>query len=679
MTSGIPARYTIQGRLGQGGMATVHRAWDRELERDVALKIPHAGEESTRRRFLREARMLARLTHPAIVRVLDVSADEAAPYIVMELIEAPTLRAVLDGGAVAPRQLAELLGEVAQGLDAMHAAGILHRDVKPDNIFLGEDGAKLGDFGLALEIGRGGTLTAPGTLMGTPAYLSPEQLLGHLTGPPADQFALAVVLHEALTGKNPFPGKDPVAIMRARLERPPIPAREHWPDLPHRVERALIRGMARQPEERWPRCVDLTREVIEGLGCAAPQEATLPIVPTHGAGTGAGATRWRRGLAALGLAGALGAAIIVTVLMERDPVVLVPSPPPSAPSIPPVRHLDPELKGKIDAFYDLFGEQIQDVGFVTHVTGLMTPQTKELSTQVVTLLLARIDHLEEARGAQDDDWIVLNDYSERFLVSFARPLELATEERYFLDVPLIAGTLVTFWVPHMARQLARLETRLEAPGPDGMGARYFRGWILSHIRYHRALGKIRYSTASTVNILLGDEKRRVRASVLHAGIVGLSGLVDSSEWSLHACHRLVGLRLNHFHRCEDLVRVPQGQTDRIRTAGRSLLLALEDVDPSCPEAELSSIPGDHWTEAAASMLRPLLVAAPGGTPDGRQIARFVSALRRHHARLDPSHPNLEAATRLMFGEGLARLATHVTDPGVLRFIDELMDRVKSTK
>jgi eukaryotic-like serine/threonine-protein kinase len=202
-------RYERGPMLGRGGMAAVYRARDRRLERDVALKValPSGGmDAATRARAAREARVLAALEDPRVVRVLDAGEEAGLPYLVMELIEGTSLAERMRAGPLDPAEAARIGAAVAGGLAAVHARGLVHRDVKPDNVLLLEDGGvRLVDFGIARPDGLGAetTATAPGIVVGTPGYIPPEVFQGARPDARGDVYALGVTLHRALAGSAP--------------------------------------------------------------------------------------------------------------------------------------------------------------------------------------------------------------------------------------------------------------------------------------------------------------------------------------------------------------------------------------------------------------------------------------------------------------------------------------------
>ena len=218
----IGGRYRLGERIGRGGMATVYRAHDEQLDRAVALKMMRAdlGEDALFvKRFEAEARRAASVVHPNVVPVYDVGVDEA-PYMVMELVEGGDLAKVLATGPVPAERAARLTADAAAALQAAHNAGLVHRDVKPGNILLRADGqALVADFGIARATGED-SMTKTGAMLGSVEYFSPEQARGERAGPSSDIYALGVVLYELLTGRRAFTGDTPYAVATARLRVP---------------------------------------------------------------------------------------------------------------------------------------------------------------------------------------------------------------------------------------------------------------------------------------------------------------------------------------------------------------------------------------------------------------------------------------------------------------------------
>ncbi len=226
-------RYLLADVLGRGGMADVYRATDQLLSRAVAIKVLRdtAESESDRQRFTAEARTLAGLNHPGLVMVLDAGITAEQPYLVMELVEGPTLAQSCAGTALDVVRVGEIGAQLADALAYAHAQGVVHRDVKPGNVLLGAHGrVKLADFGIARLIGDTVRHTKTGHAIGTPAYLAPEQVRGDEITPAVDVYSLGLVLLEALTGERAYPGS-PTEAALVRLHKPPyIPEHlsEHW-------------------------------------------------------------------------------------------------------------------------------------------------------------------------------------------------------------------------------------------------------------------------------------------------------------------------------------------------------------------------------------------------------------------------------------------------------------------
>jgi eukaryotic-like serine/threonine-protein kinase len=277
-------RYEVFGLLGAGGMGEVYRAHDPSLDRTVALKVlsPSASSDADRlRRFEHEARAAGALNHPNVLVVYDVGSHEGVPFIVSELLEGETLRERLKGGRLGPHKAVECATQIAQGLAAAHEKGILHRDLKPENLFLTRDGrVKILDFGLAKLHGdtRGldpegetATGTRPGVVLGTTAYLSPEQARGLPADARSDVFALGIVLYEMLSGRRPFAGETTAEVMTAILRDDPPALGSLGEGVFPGLERIVRRCLEKGPEERF----QLARDLAFALEVAAAQE-TLP-------------------------------------------------------------------------------------------------------------------------------------------------------------------------------------------------------------------------------------------------------------------------------------------------------------------------------------------------------------------------------------------------------------------
>ncbi|MFN7976868.1 MAG: protein kinase [Vicinamibacterales bacterium] len=280
----IDGRYEILGPLGAGGMGQIYRARRVRLGDDVALKMllsPEADIEA-RERFLRESRAAAQLRHPHIVSILDFDADaDGRPYLVMELLSGPSLREEIDmGGAVGVAKAVEVLTVVGSALQLAHDHGLTHRDLKPANIVAhryesGDRVYKVIDFGLvSLQAPADATrLTLPFTFLGTIAYAAPEQLGGDVVGPAADQYALAVVAYEMLTGKRPFDAVEPLKLAQQVMSGSAAPASSVRPALPPGVDQILARALSRGPADRWPSIAAFVEALTAALDVPAPVES----------------------------------------------------------------------------------------------------------------------------------------------------------------------------------------------------------------------------------------------------------------------------------------------------------------------------------------------------------------------------------------------------------------------
>lgn len=248
--------YLISDEIGQGGMATVYRAYQPQLDRWVAIKIMRAegaDAEEFLARFRREARAIAALRHPNILTIYDYGEESGVAYIVMEYVSGGTLKSLLTGRPMEWPDVATLLVPVGQALAYAHSQGVVHRDVKPANVLLARpDWPMLADFGLIKLVGQQRGITRPGVTIGTPAYFSPEQAAGDEVDHRTDIYSLGVILYQMLTGRLPFESDSPVEMMLKRLYEQPTPPRSLNPRISPQLEAALMRALARQPAARYP-------------------------------------------------------------------------------------------------------------------------------------------------------------------------------------------------------------------------------------------------------------------------------------------------------------------------------------------------------------------------------------------------------------------------------------------
>jgi len=281
----IAGRYELEELVGSGGMSNVFRAHDRLLERTVALKILHeqyTRDEDYVERFRREARAVAQLTHPNIVTVIDRGEQDGRQFIVFEYVDGQNLKELSARGPLDAREAIGLALQVAHALSFAHARGLVHRDVKPQNVLLNDEGqAKVTDFGIARSLDVHG-VTQTGTVLGTSDYIAPEQARGQKVDPKTDIYSLGVVLYELLTGEVPFSGDNFVAVAMRHVSEPPPSVLERRPDCPVRVDLAIQRAMAKDPADRFASmdelCVELEACLAE-LDGRDGEGATMIVPP----------------------------------------------------------------------------------------------------------------------------------------------------------------------------------------------------------------------------------------------------------------------------------------------------------------------------------------------------------------------------------------------------------------
>ena len=333
-------RYEIEAELGRGAMGVVYLARDPQLHRRVAIKtfsnpdgLSRGQQKEFRERFIREARAAARLAHPGVVTVYDVGEDGGVPFFTMEYVPGSTLEQLVRSGPIEAGLACSIADRVVQALCVAHQAGIVHRDVKPANILVraGDEAVKVADFGVARLAAS--DLTRSGAWIGSPAYMSPEQIRGHEVDGRSDLFSLAVILYEMLCGERPFEGEDVSQLAYSIVHLTPVPISKRVKGLSSGLDRFFDRALAKNPADRFPdgaafrdalretrgdRCVaDPLRTRVESSGVARPSadstEADLAALDTTGSNPwGPPAPekrrRWRRTLSiAVVLAGILGA------------------------------------------------------------------------------------------------------------------------------------------------------------------------------------------------------------------------------------------------------------------------------------------------------------------------------------------------------------------------------------
>jgi eukaryotic-like serine/threonine-protein kinase len=305
----LDGRYRVIRHLGSGGMATVLLCEDERLGRQVAVKRLHADSPvDVEQRFKREARLGASLNHPNLVSVFDTATDDDGVLIVMEYVAGHPLSQLLRHGPLRPEEACRIVRDVGDALDHAHAQGVVHRDVKPGNVLIRDDDVtKLADLGIATAADDT-RITRSGVVLGTAAYMAPEQLDGRGAGPASDVYALAAIAFEALSGRKPREGKTPMEIAHSMATEGPPNLREAWPRAPAAAAKVLKRGMALKPEDRPASAGELARELEDALEHDGQTTKPTRRAPTRrfrrrGAAAAAGAA------GAAGGAGAAGAAV----------------------------------------------------------------------------------------------------------------------------------------------------------------------------------------------------------------------------------------------------------------------------------------------------------------------------------------------------------------------------------
>jgi len=326
------AGYLLEKLVGVGGMAAVYRARDERLGRVVALKLL-AGDEVVRKRFVREARAVAAVDHPHIIPVYEAGEAEGVLFIAMRFVAGDDLRVVVSrDGALRPRRAASFISPVASALDAAHAAGLVHRDVKPANMLVDVGPGRpehvyLSDFGVARGILSSSGLTRAGQFLGTPDYAAPEQISGRDVDGRADQYALACVAYTLLSGTVLFRREVPMAVLYAHLSVPPPRLTSVRPELPIAVNDVLARALAKEPEDRYDSCGDFADALREALGLE-------PYDPSRPSGSGAPARQ---------TASRSAATAPLTLPPDSPPTKLLPA----SPSPPAMAKVSPPPSGSV--------------------------------------------------------------------------------------------------------------------------------------------------------------------------------------------------------------------------------------------------------------------------------------------------------------------------------------------
>jgi serine/threonine-protein kinase len=318
----LDGRYLVESKIASGGTSTVYRGLDVRLDRPVAVKVMdarYAGDDQFLTRFRLEARTVARLKNPGLVAVYDQGLDARHPFLVMELIEGGTLRELLaERGPMPPHAVAAVLRPVLGGLAAAHRAGLVHRDVKPENVLISDDGdVKIADFGLVRAVAAAG-ITSTSVILGTAAYLSPEQVRDGNAGPRSDVYSVGILTYELLTGRTPFTGDSALSIAYQRLDADVPPAGAVIDGVPTQFDEFVGRATARDPADRYADAIEMGADLD-----AIAEELALPDF---------------RVPAPRNSAQHRSAALHHSRMSQRRPAAQQPHPPPQAPQRAPVRH-----------------------------------------------------------------------------------------------------------------------------------------------------------------------------------------------------------------------------------------------------------------------------------------------------------------------------------------------------
>ncbi len=383
-------RYHILEQLGEGGMATVYKAYDTRLDADVAVKVIRRSAfapdqlEMVLKRFEREAKSLAKLSHANIVGVIDYGDYEGAPYLVMEYLPGGTLKQKL-GQPMSCREAARILLPIARALDFAHRKGMAHRDVKPSNILITADGdPMLTDFGIAkiLEAPEGATLTGTGVGIGTPEYMAPEQWTGQ-AGPSSDIYSLGVVFYEMLTGRKPYEADTPAAVLLKQASDPLPNPRDYVPDLPYQAEHVLLRALAKKPEDRFANMGEFAAS-LEALASEPTVVAQPPSVAAAVASAGAAATSKPEQATDLKtMAAGEGKAPAAETVIAAQEVVK------KTKSIPAEKSARKGQRGWLWAFVGVVAIGLIVIGLMAVLPGIISPSAK--ATIPPTLLVKKQD------------------------------------------------------------------------------------------------------------------------------------------------------------------------------------------------------------------------------------------------------------------------------------------------
>jgi serine/threonine protein kinase len=348
-------RYEIRGQIGSGAMGVLYLAVDPALNRQVAVKVLLCDDDQLRERFIREGRVVARLTHPNVVTIFDVGEHDGWPFMAMEYIRGETLEKFIRRGAPVPVSTkVRLIVNLCDGLASAHKAGVIHRDIKPSNVMVTDEHVlKIIDFGVARLVDSDITLT--GDLIGTPHYMSPEQLEGGAAGEPSDIFSVGLVMYELLALRRAFPGDNPRVVARSILSKEPQPLSELDPEIDADLVDIVTTALRKRPQDRYPNLAAMRRDLMRVATRLESVSRAKRVIGEDRLGALAAqretATHWRRftqhprAFAAVCLGGIVAVALFSSTSLQRSAARLTK---PTAPSAPPVAGTAPAQQTTAD-------------------------------------------------------------------------------------------------------------------------------------------------------------------------------------------------------------------------------------------------------------------------------------------------------------------------------------------
>ena len=633
-------RYEVVSLLGAGGMGEVYHARDTELERDVAVKVlPDAasGDPAWLERFRREARALSRLSHPNILEIFDAGSDDGIRYVVTELLEGRTLRDHLEHGRLPIRKAVAIADAISRGLGAAHAQGVVHRDVKPENVLLTLDGrVKVLDFGIAslhepdpaaIDVTEAQTVTSAGTLLGTIGYMAPEQVRGETADARSDVFAVGCVLYEMLTGRRAFERATPAATLAAIMHEEPEPPGALVPDLPSSLARVVMRCLEKEPGERFQSAADVAFALR-----AAEGSRGHPTIDRRG--------RWlTRRFAA---AAVLGAAVVVAAGLTWRHFAI------GAPPLPEQKHVavlsfesegdQPELREAAAGVTEVVAQGLslleqESQGRLWFVMPREAAQLNARTAQEVlrtfNVTLALTGRLRQSGDRLSLDLALVDPDTMRQL-THTRIEDNASNLSSFQEEPVtrVARMLGIEVAPEVRARLAAQSTKL----PEAFQS-YIRGvGILADspddVALDRAIGLLETTTAKDPVFASGHV-------ALAQAYLEKSESTGSQEWSdraLAEAERATAGRPSPGSAYRVLARVHLARGEA--TQQLAVLERAAQLIPSSPDilldlAEANRVAG-HLDDAERNLQRAVFLL-PGYWPSHDQLARLYMAQGRYEA------------------------------------------------